>query len=494
MREIHDVAIAGYGPVGAVLANLLTSVGLSVVILEREASIFHQPRAGHFDGEVMRVFQSIGVADAMAKKAHVNIGMQFRNGNDELILDWPRPQEIGPEGWHASYRFHQPDLEAVLRESIADKPEVDVRLRHDVVSATDKGDHVEIGFRNLDSDETGTIRAKYVVGCDGARSTIRRAMGVELEDLKSHEQWLIVDLRLKQDRPDLPLATIQWCDPSRPMTMAGMIGGRRRWEIMLLPGEKPEEIAKPETWWPILSRWVKPEEAHVDRAVIYTFHSVIADQWRKGRMMLAGDSCHQTPPFMGQGMCAGIRDTANLYWKLKAVIDGTASDTLLDTYQSERIPHVRTFIETAVRLGGLVHVIDPVAAEERDARLRNAPEFMVTPAPPLGDGLQGNAPAPAGLRAHQILLADGRKLDDLAQHRFYVLARSGLAQEARTRLDALGVSVFDDSDPSIAAYLDEIGTDAVIIRPDRYILATATTAQELEERLSDMPSSQRIAA
>lgn len=494
MRETYDVAIAGYGPVGAVLANLLASVGLSVIVLEREASIFHQPRAGHFDGEVMRVFQSIGVAEAMSKKAHVNIGMQFRNGNDELILDWPRPQEIGPEGWHASYRFHQPDLEAVLRESIAGKPNVDVRLRHDVISATDKGDHAEIGFRNLESDDTGTTRAKFVVGCDGARSTIRRSMGIQLEDLKSHEQWLIVDLRLKRDRPDLPLATIQWCDPSRPMTMAGMIGGRRRWEIMLLPGEKPEEIAKPDYWWPIISRWVKPEEADVDRAVIYTFHSVIASQWRKGRMLLAGDLCHQTPPFMGQGMCAGIRDAANLYWKLKAVIDGTASDTLLGTYQSERIPHVRTFIETAVRLGRLVHVIDPVAAEERDARLRDAPEFMVTPAPPLGDGLQGNAPVPAGTRSRQILLADGRKLDDLAQHQFYVLARLELAREVGTRLDALGVFLFDDSDPSIATYLDEIGANAVIVRPDRYILAIAATAQELEDCLAAVPSGGRIAA
>lgn len=494
MREIYDVAVVGYGPVGATLVNLLASVGLSVVVIEREHSVFHQPRAGHFDGEVMRVFQSIGVAGKLLEKVHVNPGMQFRNGNNEVILDWPRPQEIGPEGWHASYRFHQPDLEVLLRQAAEARVNVDVRLCCEVTTACQDAEGVTIGYKVLGTGEVASVRARFVVGCDGARSTVRRMMQVELEDLRSHEQWLIVDLMLNQPRPDLTLTTIQWCDPARPMTMAGMAGGRRRWEIMLLPGERPEDVAKPETWWPIIARWVKPVDASVERAVIYTFHSVIADTWRKGRLLLAGDSCHQTPPFMGQGMCAGIRDTANLYWKLKAVVDGSAPEALLDTYQSERIPHVRTFIETAVRLGSLVHVLDPVAAAERDARLRHSPEIMVTPAPPLGTGLHGSAAAPAGTRSRQVLTSDGGKLDDRAPHAFYIMVRETICEEAERLLAGRGVLIFGDSDPAVAAYLDEISANAVIIRPDRYILSTASTPSEIADRLSSMPIQERIAA
>jgi 3-(3-hydroxy-phenyl)propionate hydroxylase len=492
--EMYDVAVVGYGPVGGTLAALLANVGLSVVILEKEPSVFHHPRAGHIDGEVMRVFQSIGVAGPLKDKAHRNPGMEFRTAEGDLLLDWPRPKEIGPEGWYPSYHCHQPDMETALREVIADKDNVDVLLRCEVISASQDEHGVTLDYVRLDEGGRERVRARYVVGCDGARSTIRKQMQVELADLKSHQQWLVLDLMLKQPRADLPLKTIQWCDPDRPMTMAGVASGRRRWEIMLMPGEAPEAIAKPEAWWPLIARWVKPEEANVDRSVVYTFHSVIAESWRKGRMLLAGDACHQTPPFMGQGMCAGIRDAANLYWKLKAVIADGAPAALLDTYQSERLPHVRTFIETAIRLGGLIHVTDPVAAKERDERLRRSPEFMITPAPALGPGLCEASAAPAGLRSRQIIASGLGKLDDQAPHRFYVLLREAMREETGRLLARRDVPVFGDTDPGIADYLDEIGADAVVIRPDRYVLAVANSPQEVIHSLSGLCRSEPLAA
>lgn len=471
-----DVAVVGYGPVGATLANLLAGYGLSVVVFEREGSVYHQPRAGHFDGEVARVFQAAGVGDAVVAKTVLNRGMQFLNAEGALILDWPRPQEIGPEGWHPSYRFHQPTLELTLRAKADERPGLTVLLRHEVLTIEERGDHVELLARHLPDGTERRVRARYVVGSDGARSTVRKAMGVALEDLKSHEQWLIVDVILKgEDR--LPTPTIQLCDPKRPVTM-GKMGQRRRWEMMLMPGETAEDMVRPETYWALLDRWLKPDEAEVERAVVYTFHSVIAETWRRGRMMLAGDSCHQTPPFMGQGMCAGIRDAANLSWKLAAVVRGEAPETLLDTYGSERIPNVRVFIETAVRLGGLIHVTDPVKAAERDAMLRSNPQAMKTPAPPIGPGWLWAGSPHAGTRARQLVLADGRRSDDAVGPGFGLFLRADLLAS----LPAVpGLAVLTDADPAVADWLDALGVAAVLVRPDRAIAGTAGDAGALAE-------------
>ncbi|MBI1218616.1 MAG: bifunctional 3-(3-hydroxy-phenyl)propionate/3-hydroxycinnamic acid hydroxylase [Rhodobacteraceae bacterium] len=477
-----DVVIVGYGPVGATLANLLGMQKLSLLVIEREGSVYHQPRAGHMDGEVVRIFQSVGLADEIVATAYVNPGMRFVNAAGELILDWPRPKEPGPEGWHPSYRFHQPALETSLRRGVSGMPDVSVLLRHEAVRIEGKGDRVIVGIRDLEGGEERQVAARYVVGCDGARSTVRRAMGVELEDLKSHQQWLIVDVGFTQGPDTLPVETIQYCDPARPVTMAKMVGNRRRWEFMLMPGEKPEEMARPEAYWPLLERWTTPEAATVERAVVYTFHSVIAGDWRRGRMLLAGDACHQTPPFMGQGMCAGIRDAANLAWKLGAVLRGRAPEALLDTYQSERAPHVRTFIETAVRLGNLVNVTDADAADRRDAMLRREPQVMKTPAPPLGPGLSGTAAPPAGTRARQLVLADGRRSDDAVGPGFGLFARAGLAAAIDTDLP-----VFTDGDPAVDAWLDELGATAVVVRPDRYILGIANDAAALSALLARIP-------
>lgn len=485
--DIYDVAIVGYGPVGATLANLLGAQGLSVLVVEREASVYHQPRAGHMDGEVARVFQSIGLAEDILEHAYVNPGMQFQNAAGDVILDWPRPQEVGPEGWHPSYRFHQPGLETCLRAGIARMPRVDVRLRHDVTAVRDLGEMAEVEATPLDGGDVVTFRARHVVGCDGARSMVRKTMGVELLDLKSHQQWVIIDVAFRDRDDPLPAKTIQYCDPLRPVTMAKMVGNRRRWELMLMDGESPEAIVRPETYWPLLDRWVQPGDVEVERAVVYTFHSVVAPEWRKGRLLLAGDSCHQTPPFMGQGMCAGIRDAANLSWKLASVLRGEAPDALLDTYQTERIPHVRTFIETAVRLGNLVHVTDPDEAARRDAALRADPQAMKTPAPPLGPGLSPEGMPHAGTRARQILLADGRRSDDAIGLGFGLFVRDDMAPRAPQ-----GVTVLTSADPGVAAWLDELGTNAVLVRPDRYVLGVAGDPQTLAALLDGRPV--RVAA
>ena len=255
----YDVAIVGCGPTGAALANLLGMCGLRVVVLERDRDSQTLPRAVHFDGEVMRIFQTIGVADRVAAVSRINAGMRFVDPGGKLLLNWPRPQQVGPQGWHPSYRFHQPDLEAIVRDRLRNIPNVDVLLGADAMS---------IG--------------------------------------------------------DLPDAQA------------------------LAPGHI----------WHRLARWLTPSDAEVERAAVYTFHSVISSSWRRGRLLIAGDAAHQSPPFMGQGMCAGIRDAANLAWKLAHCIRHGHDDAILDSYQSERHPHVRAFIKGAIDLGRLVNASD----------------------------------------------------------------------------------------------------------------------------------------
>ena len=487
----YDVGIIGYGPVGATLANLLGCAGLSAAVFEREASAYHLPRAAHFDGEVMRVFQSIGLAAEIAPTTFVNVGMQFVNAHGKLLIDWPRPQEIGPQGWHPSYRFHQPALEQVLRRGVGRFPGHRELFRHDVFALDDEGPHLRVRHEDLSKGTLHETRCRAVVGCDGARSTVRRFIGSPLEDLGSHERWLVVDVVLHALLPALKDQTIQLCDPARPTTVARAVGLRRRWEFKVMPGEDPTGIAKPERVWELLAPWLRPDQAVIERAAVYVFHSVLARSWRRSRMMLAGDAAHQTPPFLGQGMCAGIRDAANLAWKLALVLRGQAPDTLLDTYETERAPHARAYIEQAVRLGNLVQLTDPEEVEARDLAMAERPELMASITPRLGPGLHGDAPAPAGTLSEQPRLADGTWMDDAVGLRFALLIRPALLrtlpEAERAALDRAGVRVLENEGQE---YLAALGAEAVLIRPDRYVLGCAATLDELRDVMGRLPMRQ----
>src|SRR5262249_26140090 len=241
---------------------------------------------------------------------------------------------IGPEGWNNAYRFYQPELEALLRERLRAFANVDLRLRVDAFALDERSDHVEIRYENLASGELACVRARYVVGCDGARSTVRRFMGAALQDLRSHERWIVLDMILDRPPAGVPEAlddngamvdAIQYCDPRRPTTFVPMPGKRHRWEFMLMPQDDPATITQPAEIYALLKPWqVDPAGSRIERAVVYTFHSSLATRWRRDRLFLAGDAAHQMPPFLGQGMCSGLRDAANLAWKLASVTTGNA--------------------------------------------------------------------------------------------------------------------------------------------------------------------------
>jgi 3-(3-hydroxy-phenyl)propionate hydroxylase len=479
LRDRYDVVIVGLGPAGATLANLLALRGVSVLALDREPDIYRLPRAIHFDGECMRVFQTIGIADRLAPELVVAPGMKFVAADGELLLDWTRPTQPGPQGWHPSYRFHQPTLETLLRERLATQPVVDIRLRYDVFSVETGPDAVMLRLEDMTSGRLLRTRASYVVGSDGARSTVRRFMGTELEDMKSHERWLVVDLILRGDRSDLGDHSIQYCDPARPATYVRGPGLRRRWELMMKPGEDAAEMSRPEAIWQLLSRWVTPEDAALERPAVYTFHSVIARGWRNGRLLIAGDAAHQTPPFMGQGMCAGVRDAANLGWKLADVVAGAAPDALLDSYESERSPHVREFIETAVRLGGVIQTTDPEDARRRDREMRTARQVFTTPSPRLGPGAHDGC-APAGHVGEQPVLADGTRMDDSVGYRHALLVDPAWTLPVT---DERLVVVPADS-ASARGWLARLEAGAALLRPDRYVAGVARAPAELPRLLA----------
>ncbi|ACM40075.1 MULTISPECIES: bifunctional 3-(3-hydroxy-phenyl)propionate/3-hydroxycinnamic acid hydroxylase [Rhizobium/Agrobacterium group] len=481
-----DVVIVGLGPTGATLANLLCSMDLTVCIVEADETMFTLPRATHFDGEVMRVFQTLGLADKIKPDTHVNPGMTFINAQHEVILHWPRPAEMGPQNWHGSYRFHQPALETVLREGLNRFPQAKVLSGCEVVSLEQGEDGVVAQYRTRKTGETASIKGRYLVGCDGGRSPVRGMISSQLEDLGSHERWIVVDLLMNRDVDGLTDGTVQFCNPVRPTTFMRCVKNRRRWEFMVMPGDDLEQLLTPEGIWGLLSPWLTPDDGEIERAVTYFFHAVMAKPWRVDRVLLAGDAAHQTPPFLGQGLCAGIRDSSNLAWKLASVIKGTASEELLDTYEQERAPHVRKYIENAIQIGSIIQTVDPELARERDENLAKGGRFITSINAQLGEGLHGSEPLPAGMISRQPILTSGRPLDDVVGNAFVVLGAQDVldkvSQDTRRRWHDVGLVCLADEGGD---YLAEIGAMAIIIRPDRYILGIANSPQDLD-RISEL--------
>lgn len=493
VRTDFDVAIVGYGPIGETLANLLGKMGYRVGVFEKEPSVFHIPRASHLDAETMRVYQSADLADDLENILIGAKGYDYVNEEGKVLLRLAKPEGKNEvHGWKNHYRYYQPRLETFLRQGAERFPNVQVFLNREVTGLEQDDSCVKLTVDSTEQDgESAKVyTAAFVVGCDGGRSTVRRHMGVTMYDIGLRQQWLVIDAKLKDgvQRPEtLPQIGIQYCEPSRPVTYVPEIGDydRFRWEMMLMPGETKEEMEKPEKVWSLLARWLTPDQAILERASVYVFHSVIAQEWRVGRMLLAGDAAHQTPPFLGQGMCAGVRDAANLAWKLDLVLKGKSNIRLLDTYMSERTYHVRKFIDMATDLGKIITVTDREKAKERDsAYLSGEPKTWVQPDPSLGWGIFLTSHPLAGRVFPQPKLKDGRRMDDAIGLRFGVVGDpkliASVSEAAKAIWQELDVAVIGDDGESVRKICEQEQAGAFIIRPDRYVYGAARTPEELE--------------
>jgi 3-(3-hydroxy-phenyl)propionate hydroxylase len=468
-----DVLVVGLGPVGSVLTGLLAQRGVGVIAVDKDTEPYPLPRAVHFDHEIMRIFQQLGVAERMQPQARDLPDYEFRAADGRVLVNLRPPRET-PSGWGGGYMFHQPSLEGVLRERLAALPNADIRL----------GQHFDTVARDADgvmarlTTPTGAaaIRARYLVGCDGAWSPVREAIGGGLDDYQFDEPWLVVDVKVGAGCR-VPDVNIQLCDPARPTTCVLSGPGRHRWEFMLLPGETPEAMLDDAVVRGLIDPWdCGPVE--IERKAVYRFHGLVANRWRGGRLMIAGDAAHQTPPFAGQGMCAGIRDAANLAWKLSVVLRGTASAALMDTYQAEREPHVRSAIELAIGMGRLVCTLDRDAAARRDAAMLaaqagGAPALPPMTPSPFASGCVLAGSAGAGELFPQPTAGEGSarlRMDDQLGDDAWLIVRAGAGgTTGGVRLLGLDAEELAPFRAALLAWLDKHRAEAVLVRPDRYV-------------------------
>jgi 2-polyprenyl-6-methoxyphenol hydroxylase-like FAD-dependent oxidoreductase len=508
--ELCDVAIVGCGPVGQTLAILLGQRGWRVRVFERFPAPYPLPRAVHFDHEIGRVLQAAGVAAALAGRTEPASVYEWRNAAGEVLLRIGRDARRSLSGWPESNMFHQPELERILDERARALPAVRVERGCEVRAVRDAGGHVELDVAPA-GGEPFVARARFAVGCDGANSLVRHALGAAWSDLGFRFDWLVVDV-VPDERRDWDPLNWQLCDPARPTTIVSGGPGRRRFEFMRLPHETIAELDDPATAWRLLEPWgLDPGNARLERHAVYTFRACWAERWRCGRLLLAGDAAHLMPPFAGQGLCAGLRDAVNLAWKLDLSLAGRAGDALLDSYPSERIPHARAVIELSIALGRLICTADPAEAKARDARMaaeaheRQAP--IEAQLPPLGPGcLAAGSPAAGELFVQDRVARDGVEglFDDVVGSGFALVSPYG---DPAAQLDA-GLAAFFASLGGRSAHVGAGGPLAdvgggyerwfrargaavALQRPDFHVFGTAPTLSgvtalvaELRERIT----------
>jgi 3-(3-hydroxy-phenyl)propionate hydroxylase len=493
-----DVLVVGFGPVGAVLAGLLGRRGLKVLVLERDYQVFPLPRAAHVDHTGLRTWQELDLLDRLLPAMQPNLGLDFLTAGGELLARIPGDQSSS-SGLPSSMYFFQPALDSAVRAAVTALPSVTVQLGTEVTGLTSAEDHVEVTAVGPDG-EPREVTAKWVVACDGAASRVRDQIGFEVEDLHFEEPWLVVDLVLDGERAE-PGRAICLCDPRRPTYSIPMPARRHRFEFRLMDGDDPATMFSPGRISELVAAWFPGRPFELERTAIYTFHGLVARNWRHQRVFLAGDAAHQMPPFLGQGMCSGLRDAANLAWKLDLVLRGGAPDELLNTYAEERRAHVRSVAESAVRIGRLICTIDTNEAAERDRQ-------MLTDSRPPSQRIAFTLPA---LRAGSLIHENGGdlfvqpsgpdgRLDDVIGSRFAVLARTpaligqaligpGPADWWRDRMGAFTAAVGQLAPvhaKGVLAWLDSHDSDVVVVRPDRYVLWAGPDLDDLTPKIAGL--------
>ncbi len=494
-----DVAIVGYGPTGMTLAALLGQMGRRVIVLERYDGLYNLPRAACFDDEIMRLFQKLGVTQEVSTGIVAQHDYDWINPAGETLvqIEYADP---APCGWAALYMMYQPHIETVLDRLDKSLPSVSVHQGVTVTALEQDGDGVTlIGSRV--NGEAITVRAKFAVGADGGSGFMRQALRTTVDDYGFQENWLVCDFEMKRQVPGLPMFR-QVCDPAQPTSIVRIGPHHHRFSFMLNPGETTELATRADRVWARVAPYLAQDDADLIRVANYVFRSRVAQRWRDGRVFLAGDAAHEMPPFLAQGMCSGMRDSHNLSWKLDLVLRGRANESLLDTYQPEREPHVRFITEKAIELGRVQTIRDPALARERDERLlarrrdNQAPEKLRYPA--LSAGLVGNG---GGLFPQGKIGSETQTLlFDHAAGAGWMLVAMG--RDALDGIDAETISGFAaiggrpvvigpadalrDTDGIYSGWFAEHRCTAAIVRPDWNVYGTASTAAELTNLLRDL--------
>ena len=500
----YDVAIVGFGPTGAIAAGLLGKKGIRTFVCDKLHDVYDKPRAIALDHEISRVFQQMGVGKKIKEFLEPFTDSVYYGVDGQVIKRMSTVAAPYPLAHTPSVVFTQPPVEKILREYAASHPAVTVKLGLTLTDLTQDRDHATLTLQN-EAGQQSHIKAKYVLGCDGASSAVRSLVGIELQDLGFDEPWLVVDVRVNaKGLAKLPTTSVQYCNPVRPSTYVIGPGNHRRWEISINEGEDPKEVATPEGTWKLLAPWLTPNDGELWRQASYRFHALVAKTWRQGRVFVAGDAAHQQPPFLGQGMCQGVRDAVNICWRLEAVLKDGAAPTLLDSYGVERKAHVTELTTRIKNIGKIITERDVLKARERDAQLLQACAGVVQPTPrqdvqpALTAGLLGSVEHSArGTLFPQPLLiqASGEKvrMDDVYPPGWKIVlsaqADDAFFQAAQHHhlkhltVLKLGTADLTEAEGVLAKWFEVHAVVAAIVRPDHYVYGVAKTSQEVQLQL-----------
>ena len=472
---------------GVTAATLLGQYGVECLVLDRWDGVYPQPRAVHLDDEIYRILVRLGIAEQFAAVSRPTRGLQLIDRNHRVFAVFDRAGDDGRHGHPRANMFDQPELEHLLRTNLKDQTTVSLRGNVEVTDVAQDGQgRVRVDFTDRLTGEHESVLATYVLGCDGANSVVRTAIGSTMEDLEFEQRWLVIDV-------DSAVELDQWegvhqvCDPQRAATYMRIGETRYRWEFRLLEGETAADFESIEALQPLIGPWVEGipcEQLELVRVAEYTFRAQIADRWRDRNVFILGDAAHLTPPFVGQGMGAGLRDSMNLSWKLAGVLSGDLPASVLDTYEVERKPHARALIKLAKLVG---------AAMTQGGRAGNVLRKLIAPRLHLLPGLRNrilDSETPplhpstlvhrssfgwrslAGRLCPNALLDDGSRLDDVANGGFVLVTAEALSAQQRQRLTERGARVVEAGPGSaLRSWLASGHAAAALVRPDHTVMA-----------------------
>jgi 3-(3-hydroxy-phenyl)propionate hydroxylase len=495
LPEFVPVVIVGAGPTGITAATLLGQYGVECLVLDRHETVYPLPRAVHADDEVYRILARLGIGEEFAAHRRPGLGLRLIDPNMRVLTEIPRSTEPSANGFPQMNMFDQPELEAMLRANLKRYPHAVIRGNVEVTGVTQtQSGQVRVSFLDRVRGGEHSVQASYVLGCDGANSIVRAAIGAHMYGLPFRQSWVVIDV-------DTDAELNQWegchqlCNPKRAGTYMRVGQTRYRWEFQLLDGETAADYQSLADIEPLVRPWLGTtpiEQLSLVRVTAYTFRAQVASHWRDRNVFLLGDAAHLTPPFVGQGMAAGLRDALNLTWKIVGVLDNTLPESVLDTYEQERKLHAAAMILMAVsvgaamtgggRVGDLIrHVVFPRLQSLRLPGTRTSAVDGITPGLRSSElVIKSRTPGGlAGTLCPNPILGDGPRFDEVVGNRF-ALITSSLTDAQRNELSSRGAAVVLAAPGSeLDRWLRKGRASAAIVRPDRTVMQAGRSVEAL---------------
>jgi 3-(3-hydroxy-phenyl)propionate hydroxylase len=486
--EKFPVVIVGAGPTGVTAATLLAQYGIRCLVLDRWAEVYPQPRAVHLDDEVYRILARLGVADEFALISRPGLGLRLLDPGHRTLAEFQRVGTSATQGFPRSNMYDQPELEAVLRRNLAKHSTVTMRGNTEVQGISRVFGRTQVDYIDLDTGQPAAVLAGYVLGCDGANSTVRTVLGIEVRDLKFSQRWLVIDGATTAALGHWE-GVHQVCDPHRAATYMRVGEHRYRWEFRLRHDESAADYRAVEDLQQLLKPWTsRAEDLQLVRIAEYTFRAQIAETWRDGNVFLLGDAAHLTPPFIGQGLGAGLRDAANLAWKLAGVIHGCLPDSALESYETERKPHALQLIRLAKLMGTMMTEGGTIGNLLRRAlapHLARIPgirsKVLDSQTPPLRRSCFVNRTREgrhiAGHLTPNAMMPNADcPFDTLAAGRFVVVTDTPLSADQLQNITERGAAeILAPPGSELARWLSKNRAKAALVRPDGTVMVAGRT-------------------